>query len=607
MSYEPRGEQIERLLSVQKAARAVADSAADWWRAFTEAANSTVTEETLSVLCRQSLSEMQTVLGADEVSILLADAAGDALVSRSSIGLGEQESTGLHIPAGKGMAGQVLASRQPLVVRDLSSVPLVSPVLRERGLRSVVAVPILSDRRVLGVLHAGSRHLGHFTTSDAELLGLLAERLAVVLERVQLFEEQRRIAQVMSFLAETAKIMADASDLTATLDELARAALPVLGDICLIDVMEDGILKRIVARHADPARQHLADRLRTEFPPDTNGSHPAAEVLRMGGSRWSTTMSDEFLHATTHDHRHFALTKELGFRSYLVVPISVEPIVGTLTMVSCSRPLSRSDVDLAESLARHVGSVVAKARQLDSTAQTSHVLQAALLPAELPAIAGLLIHTSYIAASSSLEVGGDFYDAMELPDGRAWVAIGDVEGHDRRAAAVMGQLRSAVRTLACQGNEPGAVIHALRSSWKRLGFDRLATILVGEIDPVTGRMALASAGHLPPLLVREAGAEFLSPPPSPLLGVDARMGEPLTTTLCPGDVLLLFTDGVLSERARPLDEAMRHLRSVALRARRTPEAICSCVIDDKADGDDDAALLALSLDPVPGAPPRPDA
>jgi serine/threonine-protein kinase RsbW len=256
-------------------------------------------------------------------------------------------------------------------------------------------------------------------------------------------------------------------------------------------------------------------------------------------------------------------------------------------------------------LARHVGSVVANARQLESTAQTSHELQAALLPAELPRIASLRVHTRYLAASSSLEVGGDFYDAMELPGGKAWMAIGDVEGHDRRAAAVMGQLRSAIRTLACEGNDPSEVIHALRTSWKYFGSGRLATILVGEIDPTSGRVVLASAGHLPPLLIKEAGAEFVSTAPNPLLGVEAETAEPLTLTLCPSDVLLLLTDGVLTERSRPLDEAMQQLRALALSAPRTPEDICSRVIEGRANGDDDAALLALALDPMPPAPIRP--
>ena len=583
---------------MQRAARALSDSAAEWWRSLIEASNAALSNESLDGLYRESLAAMQTVLGAEEVSILLADDSGDALVARTSIGLGEKETVQLHIPAGEGMAGRVLASRESLVINDLSRITLVSPVLRERGLRSVVAVPILSDAKVLGVLHAGSRELNHFTESDAELIGFLAERLAIALDRVRLFEEQRRLAQVSSFLADTATIMAGASDLSETLDKLAQAALPAMGDLCLIDVIDDGVLKRVVARHCDPNRQHLADRLRDDFPPFANGRHPAAEILRIGGSRWSATMPDDFLRSTTHNEEHFALTKALGFRSYLVVPIEAKgETIGALTIVSCTRPLTSGDVELAEGLARQVGSVVAKAQLLDTEAQTSHVLQASLLPTELPDIPGLEVQANYAAAASSLDVGGDFYDVARLPNEEACIMIGDVEGHDRRAAAVMGQLRSATRALACQGFGPGAVVRSLRQSWNYFGFDRLATMLLGQMDPVMGVVTMVSAGHLPPLLITDGDARYLPVSAGPLLGAATDTVEPYVIKLRPNEILLLYTDGAIDERELGLPEAMAQLRKIVVNGSPSPREACERVLDAKCNRDDDLALLALALRP----------
>lgn len=593
--HQPRTWQVERFLSVQRAARALSDSAGDWWRTLISSSNTIVTSESLDDLYRQSLAAMQAVLGADEVSILLADDGEEALVARISVGLGEEGTVKLRIPSGEGMAGRVLATRDSLVVPDLSRITLSSPVLQERGLRSVVAVPILSESHILGVLHAGSHELDHFTDSDAELLGFLAERLAIAFERVRLFEEQRRLARVSQFLAETAKIMASAADLGETLDALAQAALPAMGDLCLIDVVDGGSLRRIVARHRDPDRQWLADRLRTEFPPTLNGRHPAARVMKSGDSHWSPTMSDEFLLSTTHNPEHFALTKALGFRSYLAVPISSgRDAIGTLTMVSCSRPLTKHDVELAEGLARQVGSVVAKAQQLETTAQTSHMLQAALLPSELPEVPGLAIESRYVAAASSLEVGGDFYDVV-VPDGDAFVMIGDVEGHDRRAAAVMGQLRSAIRALACQRLSPEEIVRALQDSWNYFGFDRTATMLLGQVDPDTGLLKLASAGHLPPLLIRQASADYLPVPSSPLLGWETGKEHALFTELSPGDTVLFYTDGALHERSLGVVGGMDRLRKVALDGEMTPEAVCDRVIRDNDNREDDVALLAFSL------------
>jgi serine/threonine-protein kinase RsbW len=551
--------------------------------------------QSLDLLYRDILVAIKDVLGADEVSLLLANEAEDELIARASIGLGEDETVDLRIPAGQGMAGQVLATRQPLIINDLSQITLVSPVLQERGLRSVVAVPIGSDQRLFGVVHAGSYDLDHFTTSDAELLGILADRLAVALDRVRLFEQQRQLADFATLLAETAKIMAQASDLTETLDRLARAALPALGDICLIDILDEASLKRVVARHRDPRNQDLVDRFRTEYPPDPAGNHPAVEVLHDGVTRWSPTMSDEFLRSTTRDDEHYALVKRLGFRSYLAVSIaSDDSIFGTLTLVSCRRSFRTGDVELAEALAQQVGSVVSKAQQLDIATQTSHVLQEALLPSKLPEIPGLVVHTHYQPATQTLEVGGDFYDIVALPIGQAWFIIGDVTGHDRRAAALMGQLRACARILAGQGNGPVEVIAGLQSCWDLLGFDRLATALIGQIDPTTGEMILASAGHLPPLLVEEREADFIPIVPTVPLGAGGQPAIAFTMTLRPGQTLVLYTDGVLGERAWGIDEGMEQVRKAAL-CGGDPHAICQRIIEIHSGRDDDVALIAISL------------
>lgn len=593
--YQPRTRQVERFLSARRAARALSDSAAEWWRSLIDSSNTAVTNESLDELYRQSLLAMQSVLGADEVSILLANERQDALVARVSVGLGEEGTVRLRIPSGEGMAGRVLASGNSLVIPDLSQITLSSPTLQERGLRSVVAVPIVSESSILGVLHAGSHELDHFTDSDAELLGFLAERLAIAFDRVRLFEEQRRLARVSVYLAETAKIMASASDLNETLDALAQAALPAMGDLCLIDVIDGGSLRRVVARHREPERQLLADRLRTDFPPSLNSRHPAAQVMKTGESHWSATMPDDFLLSTTQNSEHYALTKALGFRSYLAVPISSEDdTIGTLTMVSCSRGFTPNDVELAEGLARQVGSVVAKAQQLDTTAQTSHMLQAALLPSELPEIPGFAVETRYVAAASSLEVGGDFYDVIAL-DNQAFLMIGDVEGHDRRAAAMMGQLRSAIRALVLQGLLPEEIVRALRQSWRHFGFERTATALLAQLDLETNLLRLASAGHLPPLLIRDGVADYLPIPPSPLLGFEADREHPFASMeLSPSDTILFYTDGALHERALGLVEGLEHLRRVLLDGDLELGKVCERVIDDYDDRDDDVVLLALS-------------
>ena len=222
-------------------------------------------------------------------------------------------------------------------------------------------------------------------------------------------------------------------------------------------------------------------------------------MIRTGKTRWSGVMSDDFLRATTRDDAHFALVRELEFRSYLSVPLVADTTtLGALTLVSGSRPFRPEDVRFAERLAEQVAAVVDNARRYEATLRTSHVLQQSLLPQRLPDVPGLQIATRYLPATRGLDVGGDFYDLVTLPNGNVAFVVGDVEGHDRDAAALMGHLRSAARALAGQFDTPSQVIAALQQSWQLLDFDRIATGLFGSFVPSSGALVLASAGHYPP-------------------------------------------------------------------------------------------------------------
>ena len=564
------------------------------WNRLAEAADNAVNAQAVEVLYGQALEAIKDVLDADEAAILLANEAKDELVARASIGLGEESIASLSIHAGQGLAGRVLADRAPLVVDDLSTITLASPSLTDQGMQSVVAVPIESEQGTLGVLHAGSRRRAHFSHSDAELLELLAERLAVAIDRVQVFEQQRQLGEMSAFLARTARIMAEASDLNAALHRLAASAMTTLGDVCLIDIVDEGQLRRLVARHRDPSNQALVDRLRTDYPPEIAGSHPAARVLQSGQVAWSPTMSDEFLRATTRDDDHYAITKKLGFRSYLAVPIESDAgAIGTLTMVSCERSFTPRDVDFVQLLAQQVGSVVGNAQQLDTAARTSHILQAALLPQRLPRVPGMAVHSRYEAASESLEVGGDFYDLALLADDTAWFMVGDVEGHDRGAAALMGQFRSAARILARRGNGPRQLIDELQLAWTHMGFDRIATAVIGKVEPRSGRTTLASAGHYPPLLIGKDQARYLPVTPTPPFGSVIRPAQEWSGSLEKGETLLLFTDGVISERTLGVDRSMERLIDVVLDGDPAIDAVCDRVVASRVDHDDDVALLAM--------------
>ena len=182
---------VQQLVAAEHAARVAGESAARWWQDLAETSASARTDRVLDALFRSSFATMKAALDADAVSVLVANEAGNELIARASNGLSEEVTLRLGIRAGEGMSGRVIATRKPLLVDDLSTIEVVSPVLRNSGLRSVAAVPILFDERVLGVLYVASLELSHFDELDVELLELMAERLAVALERVQAFESER--------------------------------------------------------------------------------------------------------------------------------------------------------------------------------------------------------------------------------------------------------------------------------------------------------------------------------------------------------------------------------------------------------------------------------
>jgi serine/threonine-protein kinase RsbW len=947
-------ERLRRRVAADRAAETAAESATRWWDELQATADAALTQISLDDLLEQMLRAVQAVLGVEAVSVLVANQAGDALVARGSVGLRDSALDPVRIPAGRGLAGRVIATRAPLVIDDLSAVELISPVLRESGMRSVAAVPIFDDDRVLGVLHAASQQLGRFGDGDIEVLLAVAARLAAAMKRVRLFESEREararaeliaerigrlqaitaalsgdldcdavcdvvsrqvspqlgggllsstlwmrsgsvlrlvqadaapktampfvelpidaalpgpeavrsgtaiwitsreqgdsrfpaladlptfarsfavlplkvkqdvlgvlalgfdregslephehafflavteqaaqafdrarlrllearvttnnafLAQATAALAESldynvtlakivrllvpeladlatihlfddagrlrrvalahrdaeieaairaagedehpaaflaeivrgrtlliedvASAMAGASSVTAdvanslaplhihsvvlvplevagqrvgvlslaqldgsrsfdpivaglaeeiaqrsavaiensrlhsdlrkarraetfllevatalarasgyeeTLERLGGVAVPTLGDLCLIDVTDDdGRLRRMVAHHADPRRQALANELR-RWPPDPAGRHPSANVIRTGQSLWAPEMSEEFLRSTCRDREHYAVTKALGFTSYMAMPLgTAEAVLGSLTLVSAGsgRRFTAEDLSLAEELGEQVAFVVDKARRYEREHRRSHVLQASLLPASLPEIPGINLSFRYLPGTRDVQVGGDFYDAVALPGHKLFLVIGDVAGHDETAAAMMGHLRSAIRTLAHQADGPADLSRRLRRSWEFLDIDRIATAIFCQFDVESRRLSMVSVGHPPPLLVSDRGAEFVPVRPASPLGAKATEIEEWSGSLAGGEILLMYTDGVIEDRGSDLETQMLRLADLASRTLGNGEELCDSVVAAMGlDRVDDVALLALSAEAI---------
>jgi serine phosphatase RsbU (regulator of sigma subunit)/anti-sigma regulatory factor (Ser/Thr protein kinase) len=296
------------------------------------------------------------------------------------------------------------------------------------------------------------------------------------------------------------------------------------------------------------------------------------------------------------------LLREAGIRSLLGVPLVVEDSVlgvlhvGTLTY----RRFTTRDAALLQLAASRAAPAIERAQlvdALDREHRSAVALQRTLLPETLPAIAEVDVAARYLPARD--EVGGDWYDVLDLPDDRVGVAIGDVAGHGVRAAALMGQMRTGLRAYALEGHGPAQILRLLDRLIQAVRGRGMATVAYAVLEPDTGAVTMASAGHPPALVVSESGeARFVGGGPSPPLGTFpfARY-EDTAATLAPGEALMLYTDGLVETRGVPLADTLQALRAAAAGGPHAgADALCDRVLRTllpSREGEDDVAIVAL--------------
>jgi anti-sigma regulatory factor (Ser/Thr protein kinase) len=377
----------------------------------------------LELLLDELLTRVIGILGVDTAAILLLDEEEGMLVARAAKGLEEEVERGVRIPVGRGFAGRIAATRSPVRILNLADADIFNPILREKGLHSMLGVPLLVEGTVLGVLHVGTLTERHFDDEDTELLQRAGDRAALAISS-RLTEHERGLA-----------------------DALQRSIIPRLPDLPAVS---------------------LAGRY-------------------------------------------------------------------------------------------------------------------------LPAAAARL--------------GGDWYDAFQLPDGRLGLAIGDVVGKGFHAAAIMGQLRSGLRAYAMDGMPPGEVLERLSRLLRQLEPGRTATLVYIVVDPHGGGLVAASAGHPPPLVKPADGEpEFLDLAASVPLGATRYVRyDDHELDLEPGSTLLLYTDGLVERPGEPFDAGLDRLAATVSTDYAQLEHLGDALLDvmlPEGPGGDDAALLLAIAEPL---------
>ncbi|MGY0020245.1 SpoIIE family protein phosphatase [Streptomyces sp. cg35] len=291
----------------------------------------------------------------------------------------------------------------------------------------------------------------------------------------------------------------------------------------------------------------------------------------------------------------------LGIRSAAYLPLIAQarPIGVVGLLYHDRKGFTQSERNVLVALGSSIAQSLQRAMFYEQEKDLAQGLQQAMLPRTIPAVPGADIAVRYRSASLGRDIGGDWYDVIPLPGGRVGAVIGDVQGHDTHAAAVMGQLRIVLRAYAAEGHTPATVMARASVFLHELDTERFATCLYAEADLSTGVVQVVRAGHLDPLLRRIDGTCRRVPVEGGLpLGLSAEFGRleyPVTTVeLDPGETLLLCTDGLVEQPGADLDDGLHALTALIgsgpADLDRLADRLCASV-DGR--GDDDVALLLL--------------
>jgi serine phosphatase RsbU (regulator of sigma subunit)/anti-sigma regulatory factor (Ser/Thr protein kinase) len=550
-----------------------------------------VTDPTLSrlpldELLDELLARISTMLIADEATVLLQDEDARLLVAYASKGLEEEVEAGVTVPVGAGFAGRVVADRRPVHLPEVTPDSVVNPILIEKGIASMLGVPLIVGERVLGVLHVGTTTPREFDAADVELLRLAADRMAMALDHARLFDAEREARESAELRAERLSQIQSITDVALgyfTIEEDLMAGLlerlrDLLGTDTAAVLLMDAAGENLVARAAKGLEEEVEQ----------------GTTIPLGGGFAGRIAADRrpvFLPVVDHSTVLNPILLEKGIKSLLGVPLMVDDrVIGVLHVGTLTpRLFTADDSELLELAAQRVAIAIDRARQ-HSVART---LQERLLPGRLPAVGGLELAARYIPSADDAHVGGDWYDVIPLDRGRVGMVMGDVVSHGVRAAAAMGQLRTALRAYAGEPGGPASVLARL-NDFVRSDEDReMATVAYLILDTGSGVVEYALAGHPPPLVLR-TGAEprFLEGGRSAPVGVvvGGRFDE-ATDVLEAGDTLLLYTDGLVERRDEGLDASIARLAAAAARETTSAEALCDRLTSDAGTREDDVAIL----------------
>jgi PAS domain S-box-containing protein len=485
------------------------------------------------------------------------------------------------------------------------------------GVHAVAALPLRVEGRVLGSFGALWQDEHAFTADDVEVLEALAAQIALTVSRLQADAERAQAVAAMAeanqqlqLLAEAGRVLSGTLEIDQQVEQLAELVVPGLGDWCwLVVTDEQGRLHDLACAHRDPSRRaELETYVRSMVAVMTDQA--AARVVTATGRPMVMPVIDwEHVGQVLPEPSVRESLARLGAASGTVVPLVARgQTLGALGLFNREErgPLSQDQVDTAIEIGRRAGLALHHARLYGQKRALADALQRSMLT-EPPRGGEFEIVVRYVPAAAGAEIGGDWYDAFLQRGGDTVLAIGDVVGHDTRAAAAMGQVRGLLRGISYStGGTPAEVLTELDRAVEGLALDTMATVLVARLEPDPGGgtvMRWANAGHPPAILIDADGAVSVldGKPADLLLGVSPEaVREDHIEVLERGATVLLYTDGLVERRDRDIDAGTQELVGVLRECAGLPLGeLCDRVLERLflPDAEDDVAVLAVRLEP----------
>ena len=431
--------------------------------------------------------------------------------------------------------------------------------------------------------------------------------------------EAMAVREPLAYLGEAGQEIGSSLDHLQTARKLAEVLVPRLADFAAVELLERVVtdsappsenvdetaqMRRVAVVHNDESGR-WEDLVPEGEPLLFSPATPFVRAMKTGRPVHIPHIGPERAAEIAASFGDRDLRPLFADRELLIVPLIARGrVLGTFKMLrKPGRPgFGELCFAMVEELARRAALCIDNGRLYRREVQAAEELQHSMLPDDPPDVAGARVRYRYRPAGQAANVGGDWFDAIPLPGCRLGIVVGDVMGHGLTSAAIMGQMRTAVRTLAAEDMRPSRLLRQLDGLARRLGKDYLATCMYAVYDPVERRCTLSNAGHVPPVLVSAYGeSRVLSVPSGVPIGVG---GEPFETVEVPvedGSQLVLCTDGLLERRDRDIEAGLEELRGRLAGVTSDLDGTCDLLLDTLADSTpaDDIAIVAVGFDGIP--------